>query len=91
MQNPWLRKAMKRIADMLTKDGIPPTSSAIWDWLCDNAQPNSPYEFEPPIPGCDELYVDGDTLSFTDQKGNVQTRRRRTLERYLPEPGANER
>lgn len=88
-QNPWLLKAIRRIVDMLNEDGIPPTSTAIWNWLCDNAQLDNPYEFDPPIPGCDDLYVDGDTLYFKDQEGNVRIRNRRTLERYLAEPEAN--
>ena len=74
MRNPWLIEAIQRIADMLTDDGIRPTSRAIWNWLCDNAQPNAPYEFDPVIRGCDVLYVDGDTLSCKDQEGNVRSR-----------------
>ncbi len=85
-QNRWLLEAFQRIADMLTDDGIQPTSPAIWNWVCDNAQSNAPHEFDPIIPGCDLLYVDGDELIFTDQEGNRKSRTRRSLERYRPRP-----
>ncbi len=89
-QNPWLKEAIRRIADMLTKDGIPPTSPEIWNWLCNNAQSTAPYEFDPPILGCDYLYVEDDMLSCKDQEGKVRNWKRRSLERYLPERKANQ-
>ena len=88
-QLPWLKEAIQRIVDMLEKDGTPPTLTAIWSWLRENAPLDQPYEFDPPILGCDYLYVDGDELSFEDQAGNRRTRKRRSLERYMPRPSAH--
>ena len=90
MQNPWLLEAIQRIVDMLDKDGIPPTSTAIWTWLCENALKDEHYEFDPLILGCDLLYVVGDELNFSDQQGNPHSRKRRSLERYMPRPRAHQ-
>ena len=83
-RNPWLEEGIACIVDMLLADGTPPTYPAVWDWLCANALPDDPYAFEPPIFGCDFLYISGDELCFKDQNGNDKTMKRRALERYMP-------
>ncbi len=82
--NPWLEEGIARIVDMLVADGTPPTHPAVWNWLCDNALHDEPYAFEPPISGCDFLYISGDKLCFRDQNGNHQALARKSLERYMP-------
>ena len=82
-RNPWLQEAITRIVDMLETDETRTSLPAVWDWLCENAPPGGAYAFEPPISGCDLLYVEGDKLSFADQEGNRQTLARRSLERYI--------
>ena len=89
-RNPWLQEALERIIVMLEEAGTPATFPAVWGWLGKNTTPNSPYEFDPPVSGCDYLYVDGDELSFRDQDGKVTTLKRRSLERYMPEPSAHQ-
>ena len=89
-RNPWLQDALGRIVVMLEGAGTPATFPAVWEWLEENSTPEAPYEFDPPISGCDYLYVDGDELSFKDQDGTVTILRRRSLERYMPEPSAHQ-
>jgi hypothetical protein len=82
--NPWLEEGIACIVDMLVVDGTLPTYPAVWNWLCANALPEHPYAFEPPISGCDFLYISGDELCFKDQNGNDKTMKQRALERYMP-------
>ena len=84
--NPWLEEGIARIVEMLVADGTPPTHPAVWNWLCDNALHDEPYAFEPPISGCDFLYVSGGKLCFKDQNGNHKALMRKSLERYMPKP-----
>ena len=82
--NPWLQDAIGRIVVMLNEEGIPSSARTVWEWLEENALSTRPYdEFEPPIPGCDELYVDDDKLNFTNQAGKKVHYLRRSLDPYV--------
>ena len=48
-----------------------------------------PYSFDHPIPDCDELYIDGDKLIYTDSSGKSQSLSLRSLERYLKDAKLN--
>jgi hypothetical protein len=41
-----------------------------------------PYEFDPPIPNCGDLYIDGSKLVWKDRDGRELDRPFRSLEPY---------
>ena len=93
--NSALQDAITRIVQDLRSKGIPkPTLGELKHWLADRKAVTKPrpgypvpYSFESSISNCDELYIDGDRLVWTDRAGKEQSITFSSLRRYLD--GAN--
>ena len=88
-----LQDALNRIAEDLHENGGRLTVGALRDWLTDKGADAAlrhasedefdGYDFEPPVPGCDNLYIDGPKLVWTNDEANEQSRALRNLYRYI--------
>lgn len=81
--NKALQEVIGLVRQQLIDDGEKPTLSTLTDWFRQNASAGNPYSFEPPIPDCDDLYVDGEYLVWKDRTGRDTELKLRSLDRYL--------
>lgn len=88
--NAALQDAINRIEQDLKGQGKRMTTGNLRGWLADkNAVSNRPlvpwerWSFEPPIPNCDELFIDGPKLVWKDRDGREQDITLRSLEPYF--------
>lgn len=85
--NTALQKAINQIAVCLRQGGNPITPAHIKEWFKERNATSSPsgepFSFEPPLPNCDELYIDGPKLVWKDRHGQENDMAFRSLERYL--------
>jgi hypothetical protein len=92
--NASLQDAINRIAQDLKGQGKRITTGNLRDWLADKnvvsnrpLVPWEPWSFEPPIPNCDELFIDGPKLVWKDRDGREQDITLRSLEPYFRRAG----
>lgn len=81
--NQALQDAIARLRQQIGDDGKTMTLPTLKGWLRQNASYEEPFSFEPPIPNCDELYVDGQKLVWKDRHGRECDLAVRSLERYI--------
>ena len=81
--NQALQDAIARLRQQIGDDGKTMTLPTLKDWFRQNASYEEPFSFEPPIPNCDELYIDGEKLVWTDRDGRERALGLRSLERYI--------
>ena len=81
--NHGLQDAVGLIVKDLGRTGTKPILSTIEQWLGRCSSHELPYSFEPPLPDCDELYIDGKKLVWKDRHGREQDIALRSLERYI--------
>lgn len=86
--NQALQEAVGRFRDKIEPGGERLTLSKLKDWIRQNASPNEQYSFEPPIPNCDDLYIDGSRLIWKDRHGRERDCALRSLERYIQRSNA---
>ena len=79
-----LQEAIKRIASDLLNSGLHATPLAVIRWVEGRSEgQQAPYQFDPPVPVCNEFWVEGETLWFCDKDDHSHKREKRTLERLL--------
>ena len=78
-----LQTAINRIRDdlILNKQKVRP--AAVIESIRKNSSRDVHYCFEPPIPGCDDLWVDGHKLVWKDRDGRERDISLRSLNRYV--------
>jgi hypothetical protein len=83
-KNKALIKAIRQIVINMADGSKKPSFSEVWAFL-ESYNSHSPYNTE--IEGCEDLFVDGDTLFWTDftQNGITKSLAKRSLERYVRE------
>jgi hypothetical protein len=88
--NASLQDAINLIEQELKGQDKSMTAGNLRDWLADKKAVSSrpsvswePWSFEPPISNCDELYIDGAKLVWTDRDGREQDITLRSLEPYF--------
>lgn len=81
--NSGLQEAICQIREEIEKEGNRLTLSTLIDWLERNVVEYHSYSFQPEIPDCHDLYLDGDELSWVDRNGIGKHIKLKTLERYI--------
>ena len=88
--NRGLQNAIRRIAEDLRNGGRSLTLGNLRTWLTEQTQRGrdetmrpEAYSFDPPIPDCDELYIDGRKLVWKKRDGSDGSISLRSLEPYL--------
>ena len=82
--NRALQEAISRLRQQIGDDREKMTLPTLKDWFWQNASYEERFSFEPPIPNCDELYIDdGEKLVWTDRDGRERSLGMRSLERYI--------
>ena len=86
--NNALQTALNRIAADLDKQNKRLTRGNLRTWVSEHTPCNElgqavPYEFDPMIPNCDALYIDGAALVWKDREGCEQSRKVKNLDRYI--------
>ena len=82
-----LQEAVNRVRDDLAK-GKQLTLPNFKDWMHEHGSYEDPYVFEPPVPGCDDLYIDGSRLIWIDLDGRGQGISLVSLRRYFARAAA---
>ena len=85
-----LQEAVNRIVSDLRDDEIRATLGAFRRWFEQRGAIVQlpivnwkPWSFDPPIPSCDDLYIDGQKLVWKDRDGHERDRSLRTMESYI--------
>ncbi len=78
--NQGLQEAINRIREEV---GPNLTLGTLKDWFRNNLNSYEPYSFDPPIPNCDDLYIDGSKLVWKDREDREQATSLRSLEPYV--------
>ena len=94
--NEALQKAINIIQAEILATGKKLTASTFKEWFREQRARSwkeyssevTPYSFVPPIPDCDELYIDGKKLVWKDQEGKWRDCSLRSLERYFRKANA---
>lgn len=81
--NRALQEAINRVHQKVGGDRKTLTLSALKNWFDTNSSDDEPYSFEPPIPDCDDLYIDGQKLVWTNRRGRESDLTLRSVERYV--------
>lgn len=88
--NEALQEAINLIDDSLRSCGVSHITNGTFRAWFDEVGATSkdgsvatPYEFSPPIPRCDELYIDGNTLTWTDNEGKKKAISLSSLQPYF--------
>jgi hypothetical protein len=67
------------------------TLSKLKNWIRQNVSYKRKFSFEPPIPNCDELYIDGKKLVWTDRDGREVDMALKSLSPYLSRANASDK
>ena len=78
--NQGLQEAINRIRENV---GPNLTLGTLKDWFRNNLNSDEPYSFDPPIPNCYDLYIDGSKLVWKDREDREQDMSLKSLERYV--------
>ncbi len=86
--NEALQQALNRIAADLSGQGKRITRGLLRDWVTEKTPRDEfggfePYSFDPLIPNCDDLYIDGSKLVWKDREGREQDNKLKNLDRYI--------
>ena len=81
--NQGLQEAINRFRKLISGNNKTLTLPTLKDWIRQNASYTEHYSFEPPIPNCDEIYIDEQQLIWTDREGRECNMALRSLERYV--------
>ena len=80
--NPALQEVVNSICCEIHVSNKRPTLGNVEEWFVKNAEPEDPYESD--TPDCDEIYIEGSQISWTDSVGNSDHKiSLRALERYI--------
>ncbi len=81
--NQDLQTAINWIAAEIKQAGGTPTVRAVVTWIKEETGDFGQYSFEPMIPNCDDLMIDGEKLVWKDRDGREQSIAFSSLRRYL--------
>lgn len=81
--NTALQEVINKVRADIVSNKKRATLSTVKDWFRDNATFDDPHSFNPPIPNCDDLYIDGKKLVWKDRDGRERDAALVSLRRYI--------